>query len=352
MTSIRVTKQQRAMLDMASSLKQAKVDRKRQPESNQKKCKLRNELNRIHKKLFAQTTQDERVRSLGKMIRDSASKSPDGIARLPVLRELLDDVQNCLETERQRGGIGIAWLLPSLNEIEIKARLYRLVVLPFGWKNPARPKKEKFFSLADEREAYRHAQEQTDKGYFVRVVTLVDRIKETCQFDPLRYLARVNDKRFGNQPGWIVQVWQPCDFLKYLSVVYSQGELLNALRELANPSNRTLREQADRRRVGATKNKMRAQRTAEAQRAMFERYRNGEVSKDKEDYSLWDKNTLINHIAGLNRRITGWSVRSLQKNLARIEFPKRCVPRVSPGAAVGENAESPENEGHKLCPPK
>lgn len=103
----------------------------------------------------------------------------------------------------------------------------------------------------------------------MRFVTHMDRIKETCWFDPLRHLEKIDDERFGNQPGWIVQVWQPCNFLKYLSVVYSQEELLNALHKIANPNNEKLSEQADCRQTGNTKNKSRAEATAAAQRTLF-----------------------------------------------------------------------------------
>lgn len=318
--------------------------------SKARKNELRKSLLRLKKEFYDKVPRETRVRELVDMALVSARLSPDGIARVLVHEDLIHDAGNSLYELQREGRIGeITWASP-LEPIARKAQLTWLVILPRRWKNPAAPRRVLRFRLREQAKA--KAEELNLEGHYARVIRPVDWAKEAPAFDPGRYHQRLKEYESGQLDGWIVQEWDPSVFLKYVSTTYSQAELLDALKDLANPDNQERFEQASRRLTGTTKNKARAQGTADAQRALFEKYRNGEVSTDGGEYSLWDKNTLIKHIAALNRGKKGWSVRSMQNKLTGIEFPKLCVPRVSPEESSGRTTKKPANKGRKVCPPK
>ena len=311
--------------------------------SKVRKNELRKSLLRLKKEFYDKVPRETRVKELIHMALESARLSPDGIARVLVLEDLIHDAGNRLYKLQRKGRIGeITWASP-LEPIAKKAQLTWLVILPPGWINPAAPRR--VFRFRQREQAKAKAEELNLAGHYARVIRLMDLAKEASAFDPGRYLQRLEEYESGQLDGWIVQEWDPSVFLKYVSTTYSQAELLDSLKVLATPDNQERMEQASRRLTGATNNKARAQSTADAQRALFEKYRNGEVSTDGGEYSLWDKNTLIKHIAALNRGKKGWSVRSLQKNLTGVEFPKPCVPRVSPEESSDGTARKPVNKG-------
>ena len=324
---------------------------KRRPASKGRNNKLRNALLRLKKEFYAKVPRKQRVQQLVEMVLESARLSPDKIARVLVPEDLIHDAGDKLYELQREGCIGeITWASP-LAPIARKAKLMCLAILPPSWKNPAVPQRVFRFKLNEKEKAQTKAKELNRGGPYARVIRPADWAKEVSAFDPGRYRQRLEEYESGKGGGWIVQEWDPATFLRYLSTTYSQAELLDALKDLANPDNQERIERANGRLTGATKNKARGQETADEQRALFEMYKNGEVSKDKEDYSQWDKNTLIRHIAGLNRRKTGWSVRSIQKNLAGLDYPAR-VPRVSPGGDSGRTHNAPVYNGSNMCPPK
>ena len=311
--------------------------------SKVRKNELRKSLLRLKREFYDKVPRETRVKELIHMALESARLSPDGIARVLVLEDLIHDAGNRLYELQRKGCIGeITWASP-LEHIAKKAQLTWLVILPPGWKNPAAPRGVFRFKLREQAKA--KAEELNLAGHYARVIRPMDWVKEASAFDPGRYLQRLEEYESGQLDGWIVQEWDPSVFLKYVSTTYSQAELLDALKDLANPDNQERMEQASRRLTGATKNKARAQSTADAQRTLFEKYQNGKVSTDGGEYFQWDKNTLIKQIAVLNRGKKGWGVRSMQKNLAGMEFPKPCVPRVSPEENPDGTARKPVNKG-------
>ena len=290
--------------------------------SSERNNELRNSLLRLKKEFYNKVPRETRVRQLIEMVFESVRITPDKIARVLVPEDLIHDAADTLYELQREGRIGeITWVSP-LSPIARKAQLVSLVTLPQGWKNPAKPRRILRFKLNEKEKAQTKAEELNRKGHYARVIRSIDWAREVLAFDPRRYRQRLKEYESDKGAGLIVQVWDPAAFLRYLSTTYSQAELLDALKDLANPDNQERMKQANRRLTGATKNKTRAQNTVDEQRALFEMYRNGEVSMDGGDYPLWDKNTLIEHIAALNRGKIGWSVRSLQKNLAGMEFPK------------------------------
>lgn len=325
---------------------------KGRPASRERNNELRNSLLRLKKELYNKVPRETRVQQLIEMVFESVRISPDKIARVLVPEDLIHDAADKLYELQREDRIGeITWASP-LEPIARKARLTLLTILPRGWKNPAAPRRVFRFKLAERAKAQTKAQELIRDGGYARAIRPVDWAREVSAFDPGRYRQRLKEYVSGKGAGWIVQEWDPATFLRYLSTTYSQATLLDALKDLANPDSQERMEQVNRRLTGATKNKARAQGTADEQRALFEKYRNGEVSTGGGDYSLWDKNALIGRIAALNRGKKGWSVRSLQKNLAGMEFPKLCVPRVSPEEGLGGTTKHPANNGWKMCPPK
>lgn len=325
---------------------------KRRMASKGRNNELRNALLTLKREFYGKVPREKRVQQLIELMLESARLSPDKIARMLVPGDLIHDAGDQLYELQREGRIGeITWASP-LSPIARKAQLVCLAILPPGWKNPAEPRRVFGFKLTEKNMAQAKAKELNCMGHYARIIRPVDWAREVSAFDPGRYLLRMEEYESGKRGGWIVQEWDPATFLRYLSTTYSQAELLDALKDMANPDSQVRMEQTGRRLTGATKNKARARDTADEQRALFEMYRNGEMSKDKGDYSLWDKNTLISHMAGINRRKTGWSVRSLQKNLAGLEYPVVRVPRVSPGKGLAENVERPAKYRRKMCPPK
>ena len=253
---------------------------------------------------------DIRVQKLTKLIYDKANESPDGIARLYVTQEVFNEAMDHLIDEQFAQRMGCVSLAPPLAPVAKKAKLKRLVVLPFGWKNPAGPDRVEIFQNNAKEAAYEYAEEQKIKGYHARVLGPMSKAKEAQYFDSNVFFSQLRKPSTPEYEGWAVEVWRLGEFLKYLATIYSQSEMLDVVMDLAKRGGAQQEILHERQRKAATANEARAKRTAKAQRALFVKLRKSyPVEKVSKDWLIREK------ICKKHPRKTGWGRRTVINNL-------------------------------------
>ncbi len=267
----------------------------------------REKITEIWEECFRKSTALQRVQKVVQSIRSALALSMDGLVRMRLPMRVVSEAGEALNGMICQGEVDDVWFHEPLSKVGRKAQLIHLVVFPPNWRNPFSPRIVKHFSASDEQRARTAVLAAIEKGHYARVLRHPEWVQDALLYNPRQFLVRLDGDDRKRKPGFVVEVWKPANFLNYLSVAYSQAELLDAIQDSTNPDNVARLGQSRARQVGAAHNKARAKQTVAEQQKAF--------AKMREKYPTAKKAFLIRKISESHPRKIGWGIRTLKQHL-------------------------------------